>query len=562
MASDVNEANDYGWTPLHFACAAGHTDAVRLLLDRGGVVNVKDVNGWTPLHVAAAAGFSECVKNLLANGAVNTRSNVGDTALHFAAAAGSAECVRELIMGGTVADVDARNVFGQTPKDVATRYAKVVENGKLGRQTRMLVTTEIIDQFKEEKFQLQRSLEASIKASASAGLVGAGAPPVTSPRRRERPLAMLAGRRPLGLAALPVDEQVRQWNVHRFDKASSIIAALHMHIAGQEIAVRAVAEAFQRRDTAGFSSDFPLVFLFCGGGGSGKLQLAKAIAAAVYSHVPRNLFVVKMDRYLRKESVADFERDLPELLGGKSDLVHGEGPSRLDGVVVLKDIDRAHPSVLRVISECFATGRVFSESHQPVITCERSVFVMTVTGDGFVAPIKDQIVRLPISSQASNMEVESRQHAFKDGFQREVRPAVERLFDATPIYARINDILPLLPYNKDELVVIANTLLQRRKRELAEAGLSLTCCPGTLDIIISRFGSKDGIRSIEDSIFEYIVEPIIDAQESGRIVRGDRLSTVIEHNLQERTKRIRVKALFKMKNLPKELGNQHEFFLS
>jgi ATP-dependent Clp protease ATP-binding subunit ClpA len=561
MTSDVNEANDYGWTALHFACAEGHTDALRLLVDRGAVVNVKDVNGWSPLHVAAAAGHELCVRGLLANGAVNTRSSVGDTALHFAAAAGSAECVRELIMGGTVADVDARNVFGQTPKDVAMKYAKVVENGKLGRQTKMLVTAELIDQFKEEKFQLQRSLEASIRATAVSGKLAAAAP-VATPRRRERPLATLAGRRAEGLAALPVDEQVRQWNVHRFDKASSIMAALHTHIAGQEIAVRAVAEAFQRRDTAGFPSDFPLVFLFCGGAGSGKLQLAKAIAAAVYSHVPHNLFVVKMDRYQRKESVVEFERDLPELLGGKSDLAHGEGPARLDGVVVFKDIDRAHPNVLRAISECFATGRVYSESHQTVITCDRSVFVMTATGDSFVAPIKDQIVRLPLSSKATNLEIESRQHAFKDGFQREARPAAERLFETTPIYARINDILPFQPYNKDELMVIATTLLQRRKRELAEAGLSLTCCPGTIEIIISRFGSKDGIRSIEDSIFEYIVEPIIDAQESGRIARGDKLSTVIEHNLRERTKRIRVKALFKMKNLPKELGNEHEFFLS
>ncbi len=68
--SYVNAKNKFGRSPLHFACDAGHSDIVLLLLDVGKAdVNVSSLGGLTPLHVAVRQRQAECVKLLLSHGA-------------------------------------------------------------------------------------------------------------------------------------------------------------------------------------------------------------------------------------------------------------------------------------------------------------------------------------------------------------------------------------------------------------------------------------------------------------------------------------------------------------
>jgi ankyrin repeat protein len=58
-----------GSSPLILAAAKGHTEIVRLLLDRGAHINATDYTGWTPLHAAIYGGHVEVVQFLLERGA-------------------------------------------------------------------------------------------------------------------------------------------------------------------------------------------------------------------------------------------------------------------------------------------------------------------------------------------------------------------------------------------------------------------------------------------------------------------------------------------------------------
>lgn len=58
-----------GSSPLILAAAKGHTEIVRLLLDRGAHINATDHTGWTPLHAAIYGGHAEVVQCLLERGA-------------------------------------------------------------------------------------------------------------------------------------------------------------------------------------------------------------------------------------------------------------------------------------------------------------------------------------------------------------------------------------------------------------------------------------------------------------------------------------------------------------
>ncbi|GIY63342.1 ankyrin repeat and KH domain-containing protein 1 [Caerostris darwini] len=91
-----------GNTPLMFACAAGHEDIVRILLDAGARVEDHNENGHTPLMEAASAGHVEVAKLLVERGAsINTHSNeFKESALTLACYKGHLEMVRFLLAAG------------------------------------------------------------------------------------------------------------------------------------------------------------------------------------------------------------------------------------------------------------------------------------------------------------------------------------------------------------------------------------------------------------------------------------------------------------------------------
>ncbi|KAL8221617.1 UNVERIFIED_CONTAM: hypothetical protein K2H54_071569 [Gekko kuhli] len=82
--NDVRHAKS-GGTALHVAAAKGYTEVLKLLIQAGYDVNIKDYDGWTPLHAAAHWGKEEAcrilVENLCDMEAVN---KVGQTAFDVA----------------------------------------------------------------------------------------------------------------------------------------------------------------------------------------------------------------------------------------------------------------------------------------------------------------------------------------------------------------------------------------------------------------------------------------------------------------------------------------------
>jgi ankyrin repeat protein len=109
-----------GWTPLHLAAFFGKTDAARLLLNKGALVNARSTNPMEnmPLHAAAAGRHAEVVKLLIEHGApVNARQHGGWTPLHSAAQNGDLEVAKTLIAAG--ADVNSRAENNQSPLDLA-----------------------------------------------------------------------------------------------------------------------------------------------------------------------------------------------------------------------------------------------------------------------------------------------------------------------------------------------------------------------------------------------------------------------------------------------------------
>ncbi|KAK1570931.1 hypothetical protein Q3G72_009243 [Acer saccharum] len=112
----------HGRTALHIAAMANDVQLVKIILDAGVDVDIRNVHNTTPLHVALARGAKSCVGLLLSAGAnCNMQDDEGDNAFHIAA--DSAKMIREnlewliIMLGNPDAAIEVRNHSGRTLRD-------------------------------------------------------------------------------------------------------------------------------------------------------------------------------------------------------------------------------------------------------------------------------------------------------------------------------------------------------------------------------------------------------------------------------------------------------------
>jgi len=108
-----------GKNALHWAARRGSATMVSILVQSGADPLKRDTSGWCSMHYAARYGHEQVLKNLLGSSVgerlVHEKESLGCTPLHMCAAAGHLDAAKTLVNSSGVPDLDARNVFGQTP---------------------------------------------------------------------------------------------------------------------------------------------------------------------------------------------------------------------------------------------------------------------------------------------------------------------------------------------------------------------------------------------------------------------------------------------------------------
>ncbi len=111
---ELVNADDYGWTPLHYAAARNHEHIVKFLIANGATINPKDGTVCPPLDLAVSNGHENIAKLLIDSGAnVNAKNNLSVTVLMRAAEFTQKDIAELLISKG--ANVDARDKWKWTP---------------------------------------------------------------------------------------------------------------------------------------------------------------------------------------------------------------------------------------------------------------------------------------------------------------------------------------------------------------------------------------------------------------------------------------------------------------
>ena len=106
---------NHGCSPLMAACQGGHRHIAEYLLQNEAKPNVKDISGMTALMWSAKEGHTECVQQLVRHCAdVNLQDKSGLTALMWASKEGNPECVKYIIENKSDHDLSTRDHNGLT----------------------------------------------------------------------------------------------------------------------------------------------------------------------------------------------------------------------------------------------------------------------------------------------------------------------------------------------------------------------------------------------------------------------------------------------------------------
>ena len=135
--------------------------------------------------------------------------------------------------------------------------------------------------------------------------------------------------------------------------------ALHQRVIGQDEAVNAVANAI-RRSRAGLSDPNRPIgsFLFLGPTGVGKTELARTLADYLFDD-ERAMVRIDMSEYMEKHSVARLIGAPPGYVGYDEGGQLSEAVRRRPySVILLDELEKAHPDVFNVLLQVFDDGRL------------------------------------------------------------------------------------------------------------------------------------------------------------------------------------------------------------
>jgi ATP-dependent Clp protease ATP-binding subunit ClpB len=152
---------------------------------------------------------------------------------------------------------------------------------------------------------------------------------------------------------------------------------LHQRVVGQDDPVRAVANAI-RRSRAGLSDPHRPIgsFLFLGPTGVGKTELARALAEFLFDD-ERAIVRIDMSEYMEKHSVSRLIGAPPGYVGYDEGGQLTEAVRRRPySVVLLDEIEKAHPDVFNVLLQVMDDGRL-TDGQGRTVDFTNTVLIMT-----------------------------------------------------------------------------------------------------------------------------------------------------------------------------------------
>ncbi len=288
------------------------------------------------------------------------------------------------------------------------------------------------------------------------------------------------------------------------EKLLHLEAELHKRVIGQDEAIQAVSDAV-RRSRAGLQDPKKPIasFIFLGTTGTGKTELAKALAEYLFND--ENMMTrIDMSEYQEKFSVSRLIGAPPGYVGYDEGGQLTEAVRRKPYSVVLFDeIEKAHPDVFNILLQVLDDGRL-TDNKGRTVNFKNTIIIMTSNlGSQYIqerfADLKD--------SNRDQVVSDTRQHVM-EMLKKTIRPE---------FLNRIDDIIMFLPLTKPQIAQVVTLQMNRVKAMLAPQGFDLQWTPAAIEWLANvgydpEFGARPVKRAIQDNVLNELSKRLLAEQ--------------------------------------------------
>jgi ATP-dependent Clp protease ATP-binding subunit ClpB len=279
---------------------------------------------------------------------------------------------------------------------------------------------------------------------------------------------------------------------------------LHERVVGQEEAITAVADAI-RRSRAGLSDPKKPIgsFIFLGTTGVGKTELAKALAEYLFDDESM-MTRIDMSEYQEKHTVSRLVGAPPGYVGYDEGGQLTEAVRRKPySVVLLDEIEKAHPDVWNVLLQVLDDGRL-TDNKGRVVNFKNTIIIMTSNiGSHLIMDAFEKVNERNIEEATEKAKVE-----VMNLLRQTIRPE---------FLNRVDEIIMFQPLLRKEIRGIVGIQLNKLIALVRESGIELTFSDYALDFLAEQgFDPQFGARPLKRLIQKEIVNQL-----SKRILAGD-----------------------------------------
>jgi ATP-dependent Clp protease ATP-binding subunit ClpB len=285
---------------------------------------------------------------------------------------------------------------------------------------------------------------------------------------------------------------------------------LHQRVVGQDEAIAAVSDAV-RRARAGLKDPRRPIgsFLFLGPTGVGKTELARALAEFLFDD-DNAMVRIDMSEYMEKFAVSRLVGAPPGYVGYEEGGQLTEAVRRRPyQVILLDEIEKAHPDVFNVLLQVLDDGRL-TDGQGRTVDFKNTVVIMTSNvGSQFIAGFagRGDTEGAAAYDQMKAQVIESLRLQFRPEFLN-----------------RVDEIIVFHALTDADLVAIVDLLLADLSRRLAAQDLTLELTPGAR-ALIAREGHDPayGARPLKRTIQRLVENSFARALLQGQFKPGDRI---------------------------------------